>query len=39
MDEFINEPKSRGFSSKKILFVGGILLLIGVVSANRRNFR
>lgn len=29
MDEFINEPKSRGFSSKKILFVGGILLLIG----------
>ncbi|MBY0379119.1 MAG: hypothetical protein K2P99_01820 [Burkholderiales bacterium] len=30
MDEFINEPKPRGFSSKKILLVGGILLLLGV---------
>ena len=30
MDEFINEPKSRGFSSKKIIVFVGIFLLLGV---------
>ena len=30
MDEFINEPKSRGFSSKNIIVFVGIFLLIGV---------